>query len=92
MNKTIWMLWLQGRENAPAVVQRCIHSWEVNNPTWTLKLLTADTVSHYIDVTEFVDLQTQTLQAASLSDIIRIMLLHEYGGVWADATTLCNAP
>jgi len=90
MNKTIWMLWLQGRDQAPEIIQRCIQSWEQKNPNWTVKCLSASTVQYYIDVSRFIDLENQQLQAASVSDIIRVMLLHEYGGVWADASTLCN--
>ena len=33
--KTLWMLWLQGRENAPEV-QRCLRSWEHHNQGWTI--------------------------------------------------------
>ena len=52
--------------------------------------LDAVTIKHYIDLSAWVDLDTQNLTAASLSDVARIALLHEFGGVWADATTVCN--
>ncbi|MBW4581572.1 MAG: polysaccharide pyruvyl transferase family protein [Tildeniella nuda ZEHNDER 1965/U140] len=92
MRKIIWACWLQGIEKAPNVVQRCLGSWSDLNPGWDLRILNAKTLRHYIDINEIVDLQQQQVTHASLSDIIRILLLHEYGGVWVDATTLCNIP
>ena len=52
----------------------------------------ARTVGLYLDLPEFIDLDQQAITAASLSDVLRILLLHEYGGVWVDATLLCNQP
>jgi hypothetical protein len=92
MHKIIWTCWFQGRHNAPDLVQRCITSWEVQNPEWQVRCLDATTVGRYLDMDSFVDLTRQTLTAASLSDMIRILLLHEYGGVWVDATVCCNQP
>jgi hypothetical protein len=57
-----------------------------------VRLLDADTIGLYIDVDEYVDLQRSKITSASLSDILRIFLLREYGGVWVDATVYCNRP
>lgn len=92
MNKIIWILWLQGRGNAPEIVQRCIASWEYKNPTWEVRCLDEITLQHYIKVGTYIDLSNRKITRASFSDIVRIALLHEYGGVWADATTVCNLP
>jgi hypothetical protein len=92
MQKIIWTCWFQGRRNAPDLVQRCITSWEVHNPGWQVRCLDATTIGHYLDLSDFVDLTRQTLTAASLSDLVRVLLLHEYGGVWVDATLYCNQP
>lgn len=90
--KIIWTLWFQGREQAPDVVQRCIASWERLNPGWQVRCLDERTLGRYVDVAQHIDLTRQTVTAASLSDIARMLLLHEYGGVWVDATLLCNRP
>jgi hypothetical protein len=92
MRKVIWSCWFQGRDRAPPLVRKCLHSWESLNPGWEVRVLDAQTVCRYVDLHAHVDLTRQTLIAASLSNIVRILLLHEYGGVWADATTLCNVP
>lgn len=92
MQRIIWTCWFQGRSQAPDLVQRCLWSWERNNPGWSFRCLNANTAGHFVDMCDYVDLQRQTITAASLSDILRIALLHEYGGVWVDATTYCNQP
>ena len=92
LRRTIWTLWLQGRSLAPPVIQHCIASWERMNPTWEVRVLDAGTVGRYVDVGDVVDLDRQAVTAASLSDIVRLLLLREYGGVWVDASLLCTRP
>ena len=92
MRKVIWSCWFQKRDQAPELVRKCLQSWEDHNPGWEVRVLDAETVCRYVDLRSHIDLSRQTLIAASLSNIVRILLLHEYGGVWADATTLCNVP
>lgn len=90
--KIIWTCWLQGRDSAPAVVRACLNSWQAKNPDWELRCLDAATIRHYIPLEDYIDLNAQTLTAASLSDFVRLLLLREYGGVWVDATLFCNRP
>lgn len=92
MRRIIWTCWFQGREQAPELVRKCLDSWKDRNPGWDFRFLDADTVCRYIDLGAYVDLTRQTITAASLSDILRLLLLHEYGGVWVDPTTYCNVP
>jgi hypothetical protein len=92
MKKTIWSCWFQGREAAPHLVKRCFSSWERENPGWHFRCLDAVSIERYIDLKGIVDFQSQSLTAASFSDILRILLLHEFGGIWVDATLFCNRP
>jgi hypothetical protein len=92
MKKIIWTCWFQGREAAPPLVRKCLRSWERNNPGWQFRCLDATSVERYVPVRQFIDLRRQSLTAASLSDIVRILLLREFGGVWVDATLFCNRP
>lgn len=92
MIKTIWTCWFQGREAAPTLVKKCLSSWERNNPGWNFRCLDATSIERYISLGQYIDLNRQSLTAASLSDIVRILLLREYGGVWVDATLFCSQP
>lgn len=90
--RIIWTCWFQGRENAPPLVKKCLMSWERLNPDWQLRCLDATNIEQYISVRQYLDLNAQSLTAASLSDVVRILLLNEFGGVWVDATVFCNRP
>jgi hypothetical protein len=92
VKKTIWSCWFQGREAAPFLVKRCFASWERENPGWDFRCLDAVSIERYVNLKEIVDLQEQSVTAASLSDIARVLLLHQFGGIWVDATLFCNRP
>lgn len=92
MIKTIWTCWFQGQAAAPPLVQRCLETWEEQNPGWQFRCLDAKTINRYIPLRQRINLSEKMITAASLSDVVRIMLLHEFGGVWADATLYCNRP
>jgi len=92
LKKVIWSCWFQGQEAAPPLVRKCLDSWERNNPDWEFRCLDATSIERYVPLGSLVDLQRQSLTAASLSDVLRILLLHEFGGVWVDATLWCNRP
>lgn len=88
MNKTVWMLWLQGWDKSPSISRTCVESWKYYNPDWDIKLLDLESVGDYIDLEETLpNLNTNNI---SLSNIIRISLIKKYGGVWADSTLFCN--
>ena len=86
MRKIIWTCWFQGLRQAPELVRKCLASWHERNPEWDFRVLDASTISRYVDLGAHIDLTRQSITAASLSDILRVLLLHEYGGVWVDAT------
>lgn len=92
MPKIIWCCWFQGREQAPHLVRSCLHSWEARNPGWEVRCLDRHSVARYAPALTDFDLDSRSVTAASLSDIVRLSLLHEYGGVWVDATVFCNRP
>jgi hypothetical protein len=83
--KTIWLLWYQGWDHAPWLVQQVRKSWELHNPTWNIVLLDQSNLSQYIDHA----IINNNAKLPAKSDLIRLNLLAEYGGVWADATMLC---
>ncbi|MER9301485.1 capsular polysaccharide synthesis protein [Mesorhizobium sp. M0496] len=92
LNRIIWTCWFQGQESAPEIVKRCLKSWVEKNPGWEFRCLDAYSVEEYVNIKEYIKLNIQEITAASLSDIVRILLLHEYGGVWVDATLFCSQP
>lgn len=89
MNKIIWIFWFQGWDQAPRLVRQCLSSWETKNPDWRVYRLDWTSVRLLIDLP---DLRGKRITRTSLSDLVRILLLKEYGGVWVDATTFCQTP
>lgn len=89
--RKIWILWYQGRSKAPFVVRKCIDSWIRENPTWEVVILDSDCLSKYIKL-DLPEQKVATLSLNHYSDLVRLALLSEYGGVWADATTFCMKP
>jgi hypothetical protein len=69
-------------------VQSCLSTWTRRNPDWEVRSLTADTIGDYVEA----DLPLNEGPPAALSDICRIFILREFGGVWVDSTLYCAAP
>ena len=90
--KIIWMLWLQGWDEAPRIVQACRKTWEVHNPDWMIHALNAADLYGYVGAAVLSSPIGKVMPAEALSDLIRITLLERYGGVWVDATVYCLKP
>jgi hypothetical protein len=90
--KIIWMFWMQSASNAPNFVKANFVSWRRHNPDWEVVVLDINSLTNYIDVSLIIEENKKYLSPAALSDIIRINLLSDYGGVWADSTVLCLRP
>lgn len=89
--KTIWMMWLQGLDNAPYIVQKCYASWKKHNPDWNIVFLDESNYRDYVDIQKTLDTDNQ-IEIQAKANLIRIQLLAKYGGVWVDATCFCLKP
>ena len=83
-NPIIWLLWFQGWDNAPQLVLQVRDSWLYHNPDADIRLLDEKEIKKYTDY-QFPD----DAKLPAKSDILRIILLKKYGGIWVDATMLC---
>ncbi len=89
--RLVWILWYQGDDHQPFIVQKCIESWVKRNPSWNVIILDSSKVDEYIDI-EIPPAKLSMLTLAHQSDLVRLALLGKYGGIWADATTFCTKP
>lgn len=55
-----------------------------------MRCLDQYSLNYYVTLSP--ELKNKEITHASISDILRINLLKEYGGVWVDATAFCNKP
>ena len=92
MIKIIYILWFQGFNNAPYIVKQCVESWKHYNKNWQIILLDRTNINQYINLKNYIDLSNKKLLLAHESDIIRLCILKEYGGLWVDSTLFCNKP
>jgi len=92
MNKKIWLLWFQGWNNAPFLQKIVAKSWEIHNPGWKIEYLDMNNLKDYINDIDYIYDQTKNISYQAKSDIIRLSLLKNHGGVWADSTFLCLQP
>lgn len=89
--RLVWILWYQGNDRQPFIVQKCIESWIQRNPSWNVIVLDSSKVHEYINIAISPE-KLSTLTLAHQSDLVRLALLNKYGGIWADATTFCTKP
>ena len=90
----IWVMWYQGIENAPPIVKSCIQSIVVNRVNHPVNIIDKNNLEKYIKLPYFVieNFHSGNLSIQHFSDIIRMALLHKYGGYWIDATYFINTP
>lgn len=69
--------------------QRCRQSWIERNPDWTVISLDSGNLSKYINISQYVDVDKKIMTLTKRSNIARLMLLKQYGGLWVDASIYC---
>ena len=90
--KIIWWCWLQGEEKAPALCKANLAALRKNYPDYDIRVVTSDNIAQYVEMPAFIEekFRNEEMQAAHYSDILRILLLIEYGGVWIDSTVFSS--
>jgi hypothetical protein len=93
VNKTIWICWWQGLEQAPEIVRACIESINQNKPEdFQIVILTEKNLKDYIDFPDYLKekIDKGIITPTHKSDLLRAELLYSYGGLWIDATVYCS--
>jgi hypothetical protein len=86
--RRLFLLWLQGEDSAPDLVGLCLSSWRQHHPNWMIDVLDEERALHLSRLSSL----PSGLSPNHKANLIRLRLLARYGGVWADATTLCMRP
>jgi mannosyltransferase OCH1-like enzyme len=84
----IWICWLQGMENAPQIVKRCYESVQKHSSGREIIVITDENIRQYVNFPEYIWKRRgkNGLSQTFLSDLLRISLLAQYGGIWIDAS------
>lgn len=89
-DKVIWWLWFQGSTNCPLIVQKCLESVKKYSEKSDYKLIVLDNNNLF----DYVNLPNSIINKwhkgiignANFSDLCRLALLDDYGGIWIDST------
>jgi hypothetical protein len=86
----IWICWWDGIDAMPPIVRACYNSVLKHANKYQVKLITKDTLKDFITLPDHITEKVKTgkMTLTHLSDIIRMALLSEHGGLWLDATIL----
>lgn len=84
----IWVCWWQGEAAMPEVVRACYRSILAHSCSHPVVLLTSSNQDEYLHLPEWVcrKYREGKISPTHFSDIARMYLLKEYGGIWMDIT------
>jgi len=88
----IWIYWEQGWDKAPGPIQECAASWERSNPEYKLCRLSSENIESFVEFDDTFLKLTRNMRVQTKSDLFRLMLLKQHGGIWVDATLYCARP
>ena len=88
----IWWLWLQGVDNAPDVCKACLASLRRWHPDKEIITLDKDNISQYVTLPDYIQQKYEQgkITPTHYSDLVRLALLSELGGIWLDSTIFCT--
>ena len=86
--KKIWTYW-DNPMKIPNVVELCIKSWKKFHPEYEIILLTKKNYKGYVTIPEeLISHLNFNDSPQRFSDLLRLWVLAEHGGVWMDSTML----
>lgn len=94
LNKIIWMCWFQGEHHhsMPELNQVCIKKWKLLNTDWEINILSYDTIEYYLPEFHKIINNSPKRIIQHKSDLLRLLLLSKYGGVWVDSSVYPMQP
>lgn len=82
-NAPIFVFWWQGEKDMPKIVKACVDSIKRNCGSHPFNLITKDNYYKYVEIPEYIleKLNSKIITLTHFSDILRMTLLYEYGGI-----------
>lgn len=83
----VWVCWLQGYDDAPDIVKKCITSIQ-SSTNRKINFLCFDNLSDYYKLPDYIVEKHNKgyISNTEFADILRMSLLADLGGIWIDAT------
>ncbi|WP_288999516.1 capsular polysaccharide synthesis protein [uncultured Psychrobacter sp.] len=88
--KVIWQYWAQGIENAKDTAKLCFASVDKYKGDYDVIRITDANIDEYLDLPEFIKDRRKNpeFRPVFFSDLLRVLLINVYGGIWLDASIL----
>lgn len=87
--KRIWSFW--DKDPKSKFVEKCIASWKKWNPDHEITIIGMNTLEQYLPDVDFNKIK-HIESPARFSDMVRLHTLSKYGGIWMDASIICQQP
>ena len=90
--KIFWWCWLQGLKNAPPICKVCLKALARNYPDYKINIVTLKNISQFVSFPEHVvkKFNAGKISPTHFSDMLRLELLINHGGIWLDSCVLCT--
>ena len=84
----IWWCWFQGIDNLPLIPSLCLKSLQKHANGHPVNIITMDNILNYVSFDKNIieKLDKRIISYAHFSDILRMSLVKQYGGLWIDST------
>lgn len=88
----IWIFWAQGYDNAPDLIKKCINRIRKYSGGYEVVVIDNKNIKQYVDIPEYIynKVYEKKITLTHFSDILRINLLANYGGIWVDSTVFVD--
>ena len=88
--KIVWTCWLQGMEDAPYMVNKCVESQKKALQDYEHRVLTLENYHQWVELPEYIEKKFRKgkIPRALFTDLLRLAVLKKYGGVWLDVSVL----
>ena len=86
----IWVFWWQGEDDAPVLIKQCLKCLRANAGDHPVILISRHNFKNYVSIPSYIleKVNSGIISLTHFSDILRMSLLYEHGGLWLDSSIL----
>ena len=86
--KIIWLYWNDPIDKAPPIVRMCVDLIHKFNKNFSVRLLNEQNYKEFVSDKEVISVMESKLNHNYKSDLLRLYLIYEYGGIYIDSSVL----
>ena len=86
----IWVFWWEGKENLPVICNTCYETIKYFSDGHKINFITKDNYKDFVNIPDYFikKVEKKRYSLTFFSDVLRMCLLYEHGGLWLDLTVL----